>query len=107
MSADDLAPYERLVRMIERELELVRARRFDELRDAVTRRGALLATLTLPPPPAAQPSFQRAGALHALVLAETRAASGRIAQSLAALGAVSRAAKGYAGPRRHRYSSTA
>jgi hypothetical protein len=107
MSSDDLAPYERLARMIERELELVRARRFAELREAVSDRGAFLATLTLPPPPAAQASFERAGALHTLVLAETRKASVSIAQSLAALGALRRAAKGYAGLRRHRYSATA
>ncbi len=93
--------------MIERELELVSKRRFGELHDAVTRRGAYLATLTLPCPEAAAPVFVRAAALHELVLVETRRASESLAYSLAKLAAVSRAAKGYAGPRKHRYSATA
>ncbi len=107
MSNDEAAPYERLAGMIERELELVSQRRFGELQDAVTRRGDYLSTLAIPCPEAAVPAFARAGALHELVLNETRRASESIARSLAKLAAVSRAAKGYAGPRRHRYSATA
>ncbi len=107
MSTDEVAPYERLARMIERELALVSQRRFGELQEAVRRRGAYLASLGIPCPEAAQPAFERAAALHELVLGETRRAGDSIARSLAKLAAVNRAAKGYAGPRKHRYSATA
>jgi hypothetical protein len=107
VSPDEIAPYEHLARMIECELELVSQQRFGELQEAVQRRGEYLATLAIPCPEAALAAFERAGALHELVLGETRRAGDSIARSLAKLAAVSRAAGGYAGPRKHRYSATA
>ncbi len=93
--------------MIERELELVSQRRFEELQEAVQRRGVFLATLAVPCPVVARPMFERARQLHELLVGETRGCSEGLAESLAKLRAMGRAAKRYAGPRRHRYSATA
>ncbi len=107
MSIDEVAAYERLAQMIERELELVRQGRFEELARAVRRRSSFHAQLPVPHSEAAQPAFVRARQLHELLVGETRRSSEGLAESLAKLRAMGRAAKRYAGPRRHRYSATA
>ncbi|MGO9751588.1 MAG: hypothetical protein ACLP8S_22810 [Solirubrobacteraceae bacterium] len=107
MSADLVAPYERLARMIERELELVSQRRFEELQEAVQRRGVFLATLAVPCPLVARPMFERARVLHERLVIDTRRAQDSIGESLGRLREVRRAVKGYGGTRRHRYSATA
>ncbi|MGO9902036.1 MAG: hypothetical protein ACLP0J_20665 [Solirubrobacteraceae bacterium] len=107
VNMDEISAYERLARMIERELELVSQSRFRELLQAVERRSNFHATLPVPHSEAAQPAFERARQLHELVVIETRRCGECLGQSLAKLRAVSRAAKRYAGPRRHRYSASA
>lgn len=107
MSADERAPYERLARMIERELVLLRQRRFADLQQAVNQRGDFLATLPTPCPDAARPVFERARVLHERLIIDTSQARDDLGQSLGRLRQLRRAAKGYQGPRRHRFSSTA
>ncbi|HET9074873.1 MAG TPA: hypothetical protein VFN48_09860 [Solirubrobacteraceae bacterium] len=78
MAARSLAPYEHLVKLIEQELELAGAGRVEELQAAITRRGAHLASLTLPAPPEAATLLLRAEALHNRMIIETQ----RIAEAL-------------------------
>ena len=78
MSGEDLAPYARLVKLIEQELELAGAGRVEALAAAATRRGDHLASLPLPAPPEAAALLLRAEALHSRVLIETQ----RIAEAL-------------------------
>lgn len=107
MSVPEAEPYERLARMIERELELASAGQFDELDRAVTARGELLATLSVPPPDSARVAFERARLLHERLLIEVQRAQESIGLSLAHLRAVKRAAHGYRPRRAHRYTTTA
>ncbi len=100
--------YERLARMIAHELELVRAKRWRELQEAVERRVEFHAALPTPCPPNARAAFARARSLHRIVLYETSAWSEELAQALGRRRAVRRAARRYVGIQHgHRYSSCA
>ncbi len=107
VSIAETQPYEQLVAMIERELELVSQGRFKELDQAVARRGELLATLGSDPPESARATFERARLLHERVVIDTMRARESIEQSLGRLRSVRRAARVYRPPRPHRYSTSA
>jgi len=107
VSSDPAAPYEQLARMIEHELELVNEGRYAELAEAVTRRGAALASLTIPEPESAQPAMMRARALHERLLVDTLRAREELARSIGHLKRLRRAAGGYRHSVTRRYSTTA
>ena len=102
-----LEPYERLVAMIEHELKLLAEGRLDDLGEAVTRRGELLAALPAEPPAGAEELFDKARLLHERVIAETTRAGEALQTSLAGLRRIRQAAAGYRPPRRRKYSTTA
>ena len=107
MSEDAVAPFVRLAKMIERELELAGQGRLAELREAVARRGELLGALPDPPPAAAQPALERARALHHRVLIEAQRLQESIELSRAALRRSRTVARTYLRPRGSRYSTSA
>lgn len=78
MSRSETAPFERLVKMIERELELAGQGRVKELREAVAKTGAFMSTLPTPAPASAKPLLFRAQALRGRVTIETQ----RLQQSI-------------------------
>lgn len=59
-----LLQYEELVRLAERELELARAGRLDEVAELQARRAQHVALLPSYPPPDARPALERAAALQ-------------------------------------------
>ena len=59
-----LQPYEELVRLAERELELARLGRLDEVVELQARRAEHVARLPSYPPPDARPALERAAALQ-------------------------------------------
>jgi hypothetical protein len=107
VSAADTARYEQLAKMIERELELVSAGRLDEFDAAVRARGELLASLPAPAPEAAAPAIARACALHSRVMIEALRVRDGLQRSRASLRRARRVTKGYSGPLRERYSTSA
>jgi hypothetical protein len=107
VSSDPAESFEKLAAMVEHELQLVSAGRFDELDAAITERSAFFATLPAPPPPEAVPAFERAHVLHQQVLAATLQARQSVVDSLVKLRQVRHATEGYRPPRRHKYSTTA
>jgi hypothetical protein len=68
----ETAPFQRLVKMIEHELELAGQGRVEELQEAVTKTGAYMATLPSPAPESALALVHRAQAMRARVTIETR-----------------------------------
>jgi hypothetical protein len=107
VSTSETVPFERLAKMIERELELAGQGRLLELEAAVTERTAFLATLPSPAPAAALAVIERARALHSRLIIETLRAKESLAHSRASLRTARRLAKGYSQPARQRYSTTA
>jgi hypothetical protein len=104
---DDAAPYVRLMKMIEAELEFARRRELNELRAAVERTGAYMQTLTTPAPASAQATLQRALALRSRVEIEARRARDEIHAARLSLRRTRRVARHYAPPQPGRYSTTA
>jgi hypothetical protein len=103
-----IAPYERLVKLIEHELELAGQGRIGELEAAVRERGDYLRTLPRPAPPAAEPLILRARALHGRLSIETQ----RLAEALVRRRQARRLARVMARtyvppPRRRNYSTSA
>jgi hypothetical protein len=105
--AMDTAPYERLAKLIEHELELAGQGRLLELHDAVAARGAYLRALPMPAPPAARAAIERANALHSRVIIETLRARESLANSRRSLRRARRVAKTYAPLPTKRYSTSA
>ncbi len=103
----DAAPYERLVRMIEHELELAGQGRLEELSDAVDARGEYLTTLRSPAPAAARGAVERANALHCRVIIETLRVRESLERSRGSLRRARRVARTYSPAPRRRYSTTA
>jgi hypothetical protein len=103
----DLAPYERLLSMIEQELALLRSGRLDALAEAVEHRCAFTAELPYTPPPAARAALERASELHHLTIAEAEHSKESLLAALTQLQRTRRASDGYAPARARRYSTTA
>lgn len=96
MSTPGAAPYEALARSIERELELIGERRFDEAETLRSERAALMASLPELPPIGAGPALQRAALLSKRVEIEILRVREALLVELASVERVSRAARGYA-----------
>jgi hypothetical protein len=107
LKADEQAPFQKLVKLIEQELELAGQGRLQELQEAVTRTGEFMQTLPVPAPGSAQPLVERAKALRGRVTIETRRLQESIEFSRGALRRARRVSKKYSQQRGHRYSTTA
>ncbi|HUA47903.1 MAG TPA: hypothetical protein VMA77_21885 [Solirubrobacteraceae bacterium] len=99
MSRSEAAPYERLARTIERELELVGEGRFREVAELQSERAALIATLPKTPPAGARAALQRAALMSKRVEIEILRYREALLLELAYVQQVSRVARGYAPPR--------
>lgn len=80
LNAADQAPFQKLIKLIELELELAGQGRMDELQEAVRRTGEHLQTLPKPAPESAMGLVLRAEALRSRVTIEVT----RLADSIAA-----------------------
>ena len=107
MIAAEQAPFQKLVKLIERELELAGQGLLQELDEAVAQTGAYMATLPNPAPESAQQLVLRAAALRGRVTIEVTRLKESLALSRASLRRGRRVARQYRGPRSGRYSTTA
>lgn len=107
MSAAETAPFERLAKLIERELELAGQGRIEELREAVRQTGEFMATLPSPAPAAARPSIERSRALRSRVVIETIRVREQIERSRHSLKTARRVARRYTQVPSRRYSTVA
>jgi len=103
----ETAPFERLVKMIEHELELAAQGRVQELRDAVAKTGAYMATLPSPAPPAAASIVLRAQALRSRLKIEAVRLQENIEISQASLRRTRRISRKYRQKQGNRYSTSA
>jgi len=95
----DTEPYEALASLIERQLQYVGERRFDELRSLDLIREELLNALPDTPPTAAAPALERCSQLHRRVEIELLRVREMLLLELSVVQRSQRAANGYA-PRR-------
>jgi hypothetical protein len=105
--AAEQAPFQKLIKMIERELELAGQGRVKELQEAVLATGAYMETLPSPAPESALPLVERAKALRGRVTIETERLRESIAIARAGLRRSRRIARRYSPPRSPRISTTA
>jgi hypothetical protein len=97
-AAADVAVYERLAELAERELAIVCAfepRRIDELLSVIEERDALVAMLPERPPALARPALARAFALQQRTTATLTRLRSELGRSLSELERARRAARGY------------
>lgn len=90
--------YEAIATLAERELELVRAGRLEDLAELQHRREALVAALPGAPPAQARDALARAARAQAAVTAALADGRERLAGELARLDRGRRGARGYAAP---------
>jgi hypothetical protein len=90
--------YAALVRLAERERQLVDDGRFEELAAVAGERTALIAALPPQAPPAARPALERAYALQSATAAALRASLAEVRHEMAALNRGRGVARAYAGP---------
>jgi hypothetical protein len=102
---EETQPYETLASLIERELELVSQRAFDELASLDAARGALLESLPATPPLAAEPALERCRLLEKRVELELLRVRESLLLELGRVRQAQRAAAGYA-PREARAVSS-
>ena len=105
--AAEQAPFQRLVKLIEHELELAGQGRLDELDEAIAQTGAYLALLSSPAPDSAQHLVLRADAMRSRVVIEVTRLKESIALSRSSLRRSRRVARQYGPPQSGRYSTTA
>jgi hypothetical protein len=105
--AAEQAPFHRLVKLIEHELELAGQGRVQELDDAVARTAEYMAALPHPAPHSAQPLVLRAEALRGRVIIEVTRLKESIAISRASLRRSRRVTRQYGPPRNGQYSTSA
>jgi len=104
----ETAPFNRLVKMIEHELELAGQGRVKELQEAVAKTGLYMATLPSPAPASAAALVYRAQAMRARVRIEARRLGESIQISRATARRARMVSKKYAPKRRTtRYSTSA
>jgi hypothetical protein len=106
------APFERLAKMIEQELELAGQGKVKELREAVAKTGAYMATLPSPAPESARTLINRAQALRGRVRIEAQRLLESIEISQASKRRARRISRKYAQQQQHqqqgnRYSTSA
>jgi hypothetical protein len=105
MSTADAAPYEKLAQLIEHELDLARAARYDDLAEAAVARAEFTKALPKTPPAAAREPLQRAMQLHRELERETARGRDALLKGARELDRATRAARGYAPPRRREHLS--
>jgi hypothetical protein len=106
MSADSVEPYEALAALIERELQLVSQRSFDELQALKEVRAELQSSLPAAPPEAARATLERCRQLQKRVEIELLRVRELLLLELSRVRQAQRAADGYA-PVRPRVSLVA
>lgn len=106
MSAETLEPYEALAALIERELQLVSERSFDELQTLKAVRAQLQSSLPATPPEAARATLERCRQLQKRVEIELLRVRELLLLELGRVRHAQRAADGYA-PMRQRASIVA
>ena len=106
MSAPEAAPYELLLELIERELQLAGEGRFDELARASEARVAHAASLPTTPPAAARDALERAVLMQKRLTIEVLRGREAMVGALGEIERAKRAANGYAPPRRRERLST-
>ena len=94
--AAERAPFERLARMIETELELIADGRLDEFHAAVATREAYLQTLPMPAPASVRGTLVRIQALHGRVEIEAQRVREQLGLERSAAARTRRAVRGYA-----------
>jgi hypothetical protein len=106
---DEVASYEVLVAMIERELELVAAGRIEDFEQLNDQRGALMDELLQAPPDRAMPVLERAEHMHARLAIELERTREVLLRAVSEVERAQRAAQGYKPPsnRKPRFSSSA
>jgi hypothetical protein len=108
VSQAELAPFQTLVKLVERELELAGEGRSEELRAAVAETGALIATLPNPAPQAARSLIERARAMRGRVAIDAERLRDGISATRANHRRRKTMARTYApGRSRNRYSTSA
>jgi hypothetical protein len=100
MSADPLEPYEALAALIERELQLVSERSFDELQTLKEVRATLLSSLPAAPPEEARATLERCRQLQKRVEIELLRVREVLLLELGRVRQAQRTADGYAPVRR-------
>ena len=106
-AAAEQAPFQTLIKMIERELELAGQGKLDELHDAIERTGAFMDTLPSPAPESAVPLVMRAQALRGRVTIETERLKESLAHSRTSLRRARKIARRYGAPQSGRISTSA
>jgi hypothetical protein len=106
-TAEEQAPFQRLIKLIERELELAGQGRIEELNDAVEQTGLYMANLPVPAPSSAQALVLRAEALRGRVTIETKRLGESIVHSRTSLQRARRISRRYGIPGRNRISTSA
>ena len=96
MSAESVQPYEALAALIERELQLVSERSFDELQTLKDVRAELQRSLPATPPEAARATLERCRQLQKRVEIELRRVREMLLLELGRVRHAQRAADGYA-----------
>lgn len=94
--AGSTGAYDQLASLIERELQLVGERRFDELEGVSEARAALQRALPRRPPRGAREQLERCARLHKRVEIELLRVREMLLLELAQVGRAQRAAEGYA-----------
>jgi voltage-gated potassium channel Kch len=107
MTSAEQAPFQKLVKLIEHELELAGQGLVDELDEAVAETGAYMAMLPTPAPDSAQHLVLRAEALRSRVIIEVTRVKESIALSRSSVRRSRRVARQYGPPRSGRYSTSA
>ena len=105
--AAEQAPFQKLVKLIEHELELAGQGRLQELHEAVSKTGDYMETLPNPAPASARQLVLRAEALRGRVTIEVTRLRESIALSRASRRRGRRVARQYRPPRGDQYSTTA
>ena len=105
--AVEQAPFHTLIKMIERELQLVDQNLLDEFHEAVEQTGAYLATLPSPAPQSAEQLVLRADALRGRVAIEAMRLKESIARSRTTTRRARKIARRYSAPRSGRISTSA
>jgi hypothetical protein len=107
VTAAEQAPFQRLIKLIEHELELAGQGRLDELDEAIAETGAYMATLPAPAPDSAEHLVLRADAMRSRVIIEVTRLKESIALSRSSLRRSRRVARQYGPPRSGQYSTSA
>ncbi|HEX3618226.1 MAG TPA: hypothetical protein VHU61_16900 [Solirubrobacteraceae bacterium] len=105
--AAERVPFQRLIKLIEIELELAAEGQIDELREAINRTGAYMETLPKPAPASAHPLVLQADAMRGRVTIEAERMRDKLTLSRKALRQGRRIARRYGPPLAGRYSTTA